>query len=399
MPARAPPTPRTVRFVGRGMSPWGMLAAVLVLLGPAILSPLIVSWVAPTEHLGPSLAAPSLCWGALAAAAIVTGVVRPLRRRRLVAEGLLVPGEVVAVEEGRGRRTVTVAYTPPGEGPAETVLGTTRPASPGDPVQVACRPGRPGEATVVDLGDWALGPPPAGSPRALTLGPVLLLMALLAVAMAGLTAGFAGPELRHERVLAGGSWLVPASLLAAAAAAAWSVRRSGLTGLPALWRGVTFLAVPLALLGGAVGLGALLPAPERPLVLEVEASFCLHPGDRRPICLLDLRAPPELAALRRVRHAGPALAPGTSVPVVLVRPVLGPARVRSEAVDMHDWHPEGALDALFIDKRTRMADLLRAGQVTAEGELPEGSPAAAELERLGIRRLPGGSAPAPGGLR
>jgi hypothetical protein len=252
---------------------------------------------------------------------------------------------------------------------------------------------------VLELGDWALVEP--GEPvaaGALTLGPVLVLLALLAVAMAGMMAGFAGPELRHERVLAAGGWVVPVSMLVAAAAGVWSVRRAGLRGLPALWRGATFVAVPLALLGGAMGLSTLLPASELPLEVVVEASFCLHPAAGRPICLLELRTPPELAALRRVRIGGPPLALGTVLPLVLVRPVAGPARVRSTAADVLDWHPEGALDELFIDKRTRMPELLRAGQVTAQGEFAPGSAALAELDRLGIPRT-GGSPPAPGGVR
>jgi hypothetical protein len=244
---------------------------------------------------------------------------------------------------------------------------------------------------VVELGDWALGPAPHGTPASLTLGPALLLLGLLAVAMVGLMAGFAGPALRHELVLAGSAWVLPAALLLAAGVAAWSVRRSGRSGLPALWHALTFVAVPLALLGAAVGLGAILPESELPLEAVVEASFCLHPGDRRPICLLDLRTPPELSALHRVRHGGPSRAPGTALQMVLVRPVLGPARVRSTEVDVLDWHPESELEDVFIDKQTRMSDLLRAGQVTAEGAFDPACTTLAELARLGIPL----TAPAP----
>lgn len=380
-------TPRDVVFAGPGLRPGAVLLALCFFILPSALTPFLILALDATETLGPAIFLPTLFWLGIGALGIWSSVLKPLRRRNLIIHGTFVPGEVTSVTGARPPKKVTVAYTAADGLRRETTLQTSRPAQVGDRVQVAHEPHRPGHATVVELGDWRVrepGSPPSG---ALTTGRMALLLLSITVAMVGMGLGFGGTELKGERTLVQHPGLFPATLLAAVALAVWSARRQKLPPQAALWNGMLYVAAPMAVLGLGMIIGTVVPPREHPLSVTVEASFCLESSVVGPICLLELRTPPELAPLHLVRTAGrERLHVGQVIPLILVEPLFSPNHVRSTTFRTWDWKPETDVESLFIDKRHSMSSLIRGRSFVARGEFSEQSQTRAELDRLAIDR-------------
>jgi hypothetical protein len=252
---------------------------------------------------------------------------------------------------------------------------------------VAHLPRRAGEATVVELGDWHVREPGVERPQTLSVGGMLLLLVFMGLGMVGMGVGFGGAELSGERIVVRHPGVFPLVLLAAVGVAVWWVRRRKLPPQVALFTGLTFVAAPMGVLGAGLLLSQALPPRERQVTVVVEAAFCLETAVHGPICLLELRTPPELAALELVRNEGaPTPQVGEVIPLTLSEPLFAPATIRSAKFRTWDWKPETSLEALFVDKQHPMSDLISAHAIKARGAFSEQSQTRAELDRLGIAR-------------